>query len=344
MIARLVFSLSLLAAASFGFAEEKPTLSPQQWKLLREANQIDELLGRSLQRTWTNHFLILHDAPGHWATQTGQLLEQTHDIFFKTFGKGFSIDRQALSNPLLWIAMTNRDDYDRYASKADRVDMSWSQAYYSVRTNRVAIALPQRRTVVAVRETAGATAVDGATVASATLPDASTPLPRQLVLVGQVSHEAIHQLTFNSGLLKRGVMYPLWVSEGLATNFEMDHGGRFGLDRDNPVRRQGLIAAIEKDRLLPLETLIATTRVPVHRPDLTDELYAQCWAFFRFAYVKHRRPLSTFLADAKAHTGFRSPDAMRQQFRQAFGNPDALADDWAAFVKQLAQSTQKTSE
>ncbi len=35
-----------------------------------------------------------------------------------------------------------------------------------------------------------------------------------------LTHEMTHQLAYNSGLQKRGVMYPLWVSEGLATFFE----------------------------------------------------------------------------------------------------------------------------
>ena len=72
------------------------------------------------------------------------------------------------------------------------------------------------------------------------------------------------QLAFNTGVQTRGVMYPLWVSEGLATNLEADGAGGLGLGRDNPGRRERLLRARAEGRLVPIADFLTLTRVPPH--------------------------------------------------------------------------------
>src|SRR5690606_31731957 len=134
-------------------------------------------------------------------------------------------------------------------------DMSWSQGYYSARTNLVALADPDHHS----RRGTGLRILDaGSGAASITFASASEDAVPSLHHAGarRTTHEVAHQLAFDSGLQRRGVMYPLWVAEGLATTFEVEVGGVMGPGQDNPVRRHRLEEAYASSSLLPIETLI----------------------------------------------------------------------------------------
>jgi hypothetical protein len=138
-----------------------------------------------------------------------------------------------------------------------------------------------------------------------------------------LSHEAMHQLTFNTGLLERQGDVPLAISEGLGMYAELWRpDGRTVLGMINRLRLQVLVDRAKQDLRqgeiwIPLATLLT-------RDDLFDDpanrqlAYAEAWVLVHYlirnpgalpkfrAYLDAIRPrhdASQRLADAKAHLG-----------------------------------------
>jgi hypothetical protein len=155
--------------------------------------------------------------------------------------------------------------------------------------------------------------------------------------VTRLTHEVAHQLSFNSGIQKRGVMYPLWISEGLATNFEFDGTGSAGPAHGNTARCNGLLEAYAAGELVPLRQFVVQTTVS---PDLHvgRRTYAQAWGFFQFILAEHPESLRVYLQRvAKNHPAHQDAATMLAEFAEVFGSPDVLEEAWKAFLVRQAQ-------
>ena len=280
-------------------------------------------------REWTshttNHFVLLTDAGKAWSAKAGQTLERTRGAFYRAFGDaGFGL--LPLQERLVWVAFTQRDNFHQYALNIDRLDMSWSDGYYSTRTNRVALVCDG-----AENGHAGGSVIDS----TETHPQPSEGFTH----LAQATHEAVHQIAFNCGLQKRGVMYPLWASEGLATNFEAVAGAPFGPEHDNPHRHRQLMRAVNRGGLIPLDEFVTLTRVPVDDVDATHDVYAQSWAFFGFLFKHRPQQLRRYLDELRhLDAGRRSQASLRREFVRSFGRIETLERSWQAYVRLLARS------
>lgn len=293
-----------------------------------EADRLRREVGESTMQS-SAHFVFVAPRPSPELPQIAQLLERTHGTFFEVFG-GMKDRLAPIKAPLVWMVFDGRSEYEDYAQTADGMDMSWSKAYYSAQTNRVAIAIQNE----------GDRAANGDTTSGTTTSAAATPLANNEKLFAQITHEAGHQLAFNSGLQARGVMYPLWASEGLATNFELDSDGKLGPTASNPLRSRHLAAASADKRLLPLEQWVGYSRVPVGRPAQINAVYSQSWAFFRFLYEHRRDQLHDYLAHmARQQPGRRTEEALKKEFVRFFGEPEALTKTWEDYVASVIAKT-----
>ena len=197
--------------------------------------------------------------------------------------------------------------------------VSFPESYYSTRTNHVVVYCG---TASAARGGAAPARMPDSSLHLLAVPpqpgDPADPLAaawsdRIIVL----THELAHQLSFSSGLQKAGVMYPLWVSEGLATHFEKCALAGIGIDA-NTARRQRLVELAQMDRLLELEDLavlggpaaLAASDAAEPQPSPVD-VYAQCWGLFSFLLERYPRQLSAYLTDlGRMPAGFRSTAAL----------------------------------
>ena len=335
--------LMLVAAPVWGQGAEAGVPSaPGEHDLTRWApdtvlNALLDRLGLDFSVHHTEHFVVLHRHDPRWALEASRLLEKTYTRFYECLG-AIGLRPGPISTRLPCIGFDRRADYDRYAFAADRVDMSWSDGYYSARTNLVALIQPLRARagVQTPHETRTPPSPENAPppgVAQETL--SLSPVWGQRHDPAKVTHEAAHQLSFNSGLQTPGVMYPLWVSEGLATQFEIDPDHDLGLDCDNVVRRTRLVEVAERSGLLPLEKLVSLTRVPPGSRAASD-LYAQCWGFFRFLCTERPEALGTYLGILAAkNPGWRPQWALNHEFAAVFGPLGPLQEQWAQFVESL---------
>ena len=280
----------------------------------------------------TEHYALAHTADETWAEQTGRLLESVRRQFLQDLAKaGF-----VLSDPperLVWLCFSSDQAYRAYGWNADRAPAAWT-AYYSSRTNRVAFLRDDGVRPQADVPTAQSEASGPVVAAFAQVP--WRPGQANQAWPAVMSHEAAHQLAFNLGLQTRGVMYPLWVAEGIATNFEVDAAGRCGMGRDNEARRRDLEAAFRAGRLLPLNEFI--TLVDAAQTDRCEAsvVYAQAWGLWRFLLQHRGEQLRSYLAAVAAERpGQRSRRMLRAEFVAAFGPIDRLEQPWRDFLAEL---------
>ncbi len=331
LLAGLVASGTALADSSL--SNRSPTKADIRTLL---SGKLASQLGSDYWILNSEHFLIISSGEDHWAVKTGYLLERVYYQFHSAFrSAGYGLEAE--QEKLIWICFPSVDEFVTYADLADKVDMSWSDGYYSARTNRVAL-IRKARSPLSVSAVASWTAPGR--MADDTAPSSdgiySKPGSFSGVDIKRATHEAAHQLAFNSGLQKRGVMYPFWASEGLATNFEADSIGQIELGRPDLTRRSRLLAANRNGKLMEIDEFMLMTRVSTGNGEQLRNMYAQAWVFFRFLWHKHPAKLRSYLKDLSTKdSGPRSSYVMRRELAKSFGSLEALNRSWRNYLAML---------
>jgi len=287
-----------------------------------------------------DHFVVLHDTDPTRAAARVALLERTHRRFYRMLSAVPNLE--PVGKPMVCVLFADRDDFVRYAERVDLIDMSWSGGYYSSRTNRMALYdathghhRPRRDATADHKTDASKRAAgDDAMRPNGTDTNSTTKPPLNMA---STAHEAAHQLAFNSGLQRRGVMYPFWVSEGLACMFETNRAGEhFGLDKIPPVRLADLRRARRAGDLEQLGVFVRRTRPPTRNKDQLNAAYAQSWALFHMLFQTQPEALTDYL-DQLAHAprGWRSGPALRREFVRAFGPLSKLDRQWRQHLAEL---------
>ncbi len=299
------------------------------------------LLDASFQTTTTEHFVLFHEPGAGYVAGACRTLEQAYGNFYDVFSKaGFDLSRS--KDRLVWICFPRKSGFSRYALRAEGMDLSWLDGYYSTLTNRVAIVQRDRKAHRSEEAVPPSGSGPEAVVATHRSPQEGVlgmAATGQQFDVTRLTHEVAHQLSFNSGIQKRGVMYPLWVSEGLATNFEFDGTSSAGLEHGNAPRRNGLVEAYAAGELVPLRQFVVQTTVSsdLH---MGRRYYAQAWGFFQFILAEHPESLRIYLQRvARNRADHRDATTMLAEFTEVFGSPDALEESWRAFLTRQAEQT-----
>ena len=336
-IAKALLLVGLMASPAALAESSIPTGSPGSRPDIQTllSGKLASHLGSDYWIRNSEHFLIVSSGEDRWAETAGYLLERVYDQFHNAFNSaGYSLETEP--EKLIWICFPTLDEFVSYADLADNVDMSWSDGYYSARTNRVALIRKSQRplSVSAVASWTAPGRVAEKTVSSDG--DYSKPGIFSGVDVKRATHEAAHQLAFNSGLQKRGVMYPFWVSEGLATNFEADSIGQIELGRPDYARRIRLLAANRGGKLMGIVDFMSMARVSTENAEQLRNMYAQAWGFFRFLWHEHPRKLRSYLKDLSTkNLGPRSSYEMRLELVKSFGSLKAIESSWRNYLAML---------
>jgi Protein of unknown function (DUF1570) len=160
--------------------------------------------------------------------------------------------------------------------------------------------------------------------------------------LGLAAHEMVHQLTSDSGLVTEHGVFPIWLHEGFAAQFELIRGGRWaGISRVNDLRLpdwRGLRPPARLERLV---------RDAGFGHGYQRDLYAQAWSLVYYLRTRHSGEFLTFLdllrnpqsvpgsSDEAAGDATPVPRSERVivAFRRAFGNDlDALDRDWHQYM------------
>jgi len=172
-----------------------------------------------------------------------------------------------------------------------------------------------------------------------------------------IQHEAAHQMLFNIGVHVRGADNPLWLTEGMACQFEVPQAGSTRpMRRINHLRladfRDALGAspdvksiseevyeeALASRRLVPLVDLITDDELFTGQERDVVFRYAQAWALVYYLHHRNREEFVTYLR----RLGTRKPGehVARQreieEFESAFGKPDeAFQRRWITYMLEL---------
>ncbi len=283
----------------------------------------------------SSHFFVScgNDSPA--SSALGGLLEMIHSRLLHAMTlHGLVLD--VPSQPLIWVCFDDREQYRRHSLGMEHVGATFREAYYSTRTNQVVLCSTG---MVKVRNAEVRDASPHLVEGESRFSDGSYALPAassELMLV--LAHEMTHQLAYNSGLQKRGVMYPLWVSEGLATFFESS-----ALTQWDPIyntARKRTLAELHARRALLSLRELSVLAGPDALGSSPAAIYAQCWGLLGFLLTHHPDELSAYLGDlAASPVGRRSSATLRRDFVRHFGSIGVLEQDWLEYVASLSSET-----
>ncbi|OHB78512.1 MAG: hypothetical protein A2Z25_02015 [Planctomycetes bacterium RBG_16_55_9] len=283
---------------------------------------LSTILDASYATLNTDHFSLICSPLTAESEKIALLLELAYHHFESTF-TGYDFRLRTPEERLRWVAFSTKDSFNRYAVRTEGQDLSWLTGYYSAKTNLVAIVTSEKMAKWQVK-TQPALALG----VIACPPDAETGLVRLV-------HEAAHQLSFNTGLQKRRVMYPLWASEGLAMFFERSLLSEyFHSSRYTSLRARRLASLYRRGELVRLDDFISIT----HPGEATRaiDVYAQAWGLFQFLFEYRADSLREYFSSLyDLEPGFRSEPTLRSEFVRAFGPPDRLERHWQRFIEEL---------
>ncbi len=285
----------------------------------------------------TSHFFLVSENGSGIPSALGSALDAIHERLSQAMAS-YGLPLETARGPLLWICFENRQQYRRYSMEVEHANPAFQDAFYSTRTNHVVL---YSGSLTQPRRVAGRATVPGSAVHLTSMPSGSVsrraiPGPITADRIEVLTHEMAHQLAYNSGLQKRGVMYPLWVSEGLATYFE----GCALPDRQGNRSRQERLAKLGAEgRLLSLGRLAVLTGPEALEPSAADA-YAQFWGLLGFLMESHPTELRAYLTDLSQLPQGRRPSAsLRREFVRHFGPIEPLERQWWRFVASLPRAS-----
>lgn len=283
-------------------------------------------ISSDLRSVATAHYFLLSSADNESAASTGRFLEQVHDRFYESFGRaGFAL--RPVPGKLTCVCFDSYGQMNAYARGTDGVESSWMDGYYSYRTNRIA----------AVRVSGqGEVRTPGPSAPSAAIyRDPSGLSGGGGLNLRTMTHELAHQLAFNSGLQNRSVTYPFWLTEGLATNFEADDSGRYGLDVNDSRNRGRLAQAKSRGALVPLGQFVGMIELSAAPSQSVQDTYAQAWGLFHYLMQSRGRELKGYMAGlSQSWAGQQDPQSLRRRFIQAFGPIEPLEKGFLQFIDE----------
>jgi hypothetical protein len=154
-----------------------------------------------------------------------------------------------------------------------------------------------------------------------------------------LAHEGTHQLTFNTGLLKRGRDIPLAIVEGLGAYGEARKtDGPSDLGRINLKRLEDLAKIQRRVSWIPLSTLLTDDNVlRAGRSDRVLLAYAQGWLLIHYM-LKEQQALPGFRSYLKAIQGRQDATRRIDDARAHLGDLDALDHELLRYQVRLQMS------
>lgn len=252
----------------------------------------------------TANYVICHNTPDAYVQWVGSLFEQAHSGFYTYWkNKGRQLDEAEF--PLVALVFADQQSFAQFARPevGDLVDSVIG--YYNLQSNRMMLYY-----------------LDNAERRVATL-----------------IHEAVHQLSYNSGLQRRMADNPYWVSEGLATYFETPDSSARGWRNIGGINMVNLERFVLYSRQRPADSLATLIRDDnrFRNPATAPAAYAEAWALNYFLLRARRKEYLKYLEALSKSPLMQSPDprARVQAFQDAMGVDLATLD--RQFIKYLTR-------
>jgi hypothetical protein len=303
------------------------------------------------------HFVVVSDGGLIRSRQHAELLERAEHQF-QRFAARLNLRPLPLQHKLVCVLFRSKDDYRAFAVAQDGVEAEWVTGYYAPAHDRIvffdAEFAPPPAEARVMLDQAGddITTLEMQSrdlersdeiVAAEALRRRADDLRRQRDLanrqldsnaranaIATTIHEATHQLLYHTRVQGIHVRSPLWISEGLATNFETDSPQQaFGPDHEYAPRREDFAGCLADNRLLPLAELVQIDGLSGADEGRAMVVYAQSYALVKWMCRFRREQLRQYLELVRAEPpGQPTSDRHLELFQIAFGDITALERAW----------------
>ena len=347
-----------VVAATTEIHEQSPKLTKDQTPIT-ESNVLKEtakLLPR-LAKSETKHYVILSDTSPEDVTMVGTLLEVAFQKYLDVCD-ALGWQPRPLRHKLVAVVFREQTDYLDFAIKNDKVTKTWAVGYYSPFFDRLVFYKSESGADVQKvvqqlnaqdRKVQQAEQMQQAAGRALRPNSQLTHAKNQLAaehdrindlaagsFVSTAVHEAAHQLFFHTDIQRNGSAYPLWLAEGLATNFETERTDiQFGYHVDNWRRRDAFKLAWEKDGLVPLEIMLTQERFSdgTNSAEAIADFYAQSYVFTNWLMRERPTELRLYL-ESLLDGSFASAGQRKKKFEDIFGPIARLERSWARYEGQ----------
>ena len=279
----------------------------------------------------TPHYVIIYNTNDIYAQWVGEMYEGLYRKFHN-FWKSKKIELEEPRFPLVAIVFNTKEAYLAYAEREIGETATALIGYYNMQTNRM----------ISFDMTGMAgLAVGGGRVNSTQMINQAFSQPGAERTLATNVHEAVHQLSFNTGLQVRLADNPLWFSEGMAMFFETPDtsstrgGATIGKINYHNLR---LFANYLPKRPADSLTTLITDDSRLQNPKTASDAYSESWALTYFLlktkskqYVAYLESLRTLppLTDS-------TPRDRVALFKQHFGDDlTKLDNDFISFTRKL---------
>ena len=347
-----------VVAATTEIHEQSPKLTKDQTPIT-ESNVLKETakLLPSFAKSETKHYVILSDTSPEDVTMVGTLLEVAFQKYIDVCDS-LGWQPRPLRHKLVAVVFREQTDYMDFAIKNDKVTNKWAVGYYSPFFDRLVFYKSETGADVqkAVqqlnaqdRKVQQAEQMQQAAGRALRPNSQLTHAKNQLAaehdrindlaagsFVSTAVHEAAHQLFFHTDIQRSGSSYPLWLAEGLATNFETERTDiQFGYQVDNWRRRDAFKLAWEKDGLVPLEIMLTKERFSdgKNSDEAIADFYAQSYVFTNWLMRERPTELRLYM-ESLLDGSFAIADQRKKKFENVFGPVARLERSWARYEGQ----------
>jgi len=295
-------------------------------------------VGEGCEIRETAHWLIASKADVKWVDAAARMLERTHDFFFEQFKKA-GFEPQPLRQTLVCVLLGDQEEFAQYLERVRDSSGQPAAAVQPAPDNRPEPGKAKRPAGLGSysERTNQIQMCDIRAIVRKSARPQSTSRA-ELENVVRIAHEAAHQLSFNTDILKQRTGYPMWLGEGLAANFEFSDADQpFGPLTDNLSLRVGQLKQLDADgKLMPLKQMVTMSPYEAHQPDNKGLTYVQGCAFFRFLFRQRPKQLRQYLAAwADRPRGPVRRSQVLEVFEAAFGPIDELEKDWRQSLNAL---------
>lgn len=292
-----------------------------------------EELGSEFIIKTSQHYIVC--VPKTSRTNYASIFENVYKSFHYQFRRRqFQLQRTEF--PLVAIVFPNFTDFAKYAAKDGVRASPGLLGYYHRLSNRVAVYESSR--------TSSKTKADTRTGFLSRTPHAVTDIldtGANASLASTITHETIHQVSFNTGIHPRLGHAPRWLIEGLAMTFESpgflstkDASGSARINRERFIwfknyqkrrRSKGSLKAfIESDQLFSTGPLDAYSQAWALTFFFMDQP-ARSYKFGQYARAMNKRELTNGSASQRL-----------KDFESAFGDVDRVEVEFLRFMDGLS--------
>lgn len=248
----------------------------------------------------TAHYVICHNTTDEYVEWVGSLFEQAYTGFYAYWkNKGRKLPDAEF--PLVAIVFADQRSFAEYARPEIGELVDSVIGYYKLQTNCMITYF----------------------------------LNNNERRVATLVHEAVHQLSYNSGLQTRMADNPYWVSEGLSTYFETPDSSAKGWRNIGGVNQVNLNRFQAYLHQRPVDSLTSLIRDDqrFRNPSEATSAYAEAWALNYFLLRTKQKEYVAYLQTLASGPLMREPDPRARV--QAF--QDAMKVDLETLDRQFLQ-------